>query len=395
MKIESIIKNVQTENLYNQVLQVEGEKHPIDSPEELNACADYILSEFEKYGLKTNDQEFTVDGFDATFRNIEGILGNGSNPELVIVSHYDTVPGAPGANDNGSAIAVMLESARVLAESEYNGCIRFVSFSLEEANPVRTAKIRELAQKSGIRTADLRITSWQSSMLLKEHIKLMLQLMQGRGYHEAAVEALEQIKDRLNPNELEYLQGLVASFEGITPLSWIGQVGLMGSNYWVDEALRTQKDVLGVICLDTIGYTSSKKNSQEWPDGIETEMLDIYGTSDDLTIGDFLAVIGDKNSQSLAKSFCEQSKNESIGLPYACLQEDFSYEQAAYYMRDILRSDHAPFWRANIPGLFLTDTGEFRFPYYHTPADTIDRLDFNFIGKICKAIVATAIDCTQ
>jgi Zn-dependent M28 family amino/carboxypeptidase len=59
-------------------------------------------------------------------------------------------------------------------------------------------------------------------------------------------------------------------------------------------------------------------------------------------------------------------------------------------MRDLLRSDHAPFWRQGIPGLFLTDTADFRYPHYHTPADTIDKVDFNFLTKICKAIVATA-----
>jgi Zn-dependent M28 family amino/carboxypeptidase len=58
-------------------------------------------------------------------------------------------------------------------------------------------------------------------------------------------------------------------------------------------------------------------------------------------------------------------------------------------MRDLLRSDHAPFWRQGIPGVFLTDTAEFRYPYYHTPADLIDKVDFDFLAKMCKAIVAT------
>jgi len=60
--------------------------------------------------------------------------------------------------------------------------------------------------------------------------------------------------------------------------------------------------------------------------------------------------------------------------------------------RDLLRSDHAPFWREGIPGLMVTDTANFRYPFYHTQADTIDKLDFNFMTKACKATIATAID---
>jgi len=61
-------------------------------------------------------------------------------------------------------------------------------------------------------------------------------------------------------------------------------------------------------------------------------------------------------------------------------------------MGDPLRADHAPFWRAGIPALFSTDSGEFRTKYYHRPSDTIDTLDFEFITKICQATIATTIE---
>lgn len=60
-------------------------------------------------------------------------------------------------------------------------------------------------------------------------------------------------------------------------------------------------------------------------------------------------------------------------------------------MRDILPSDLAPFWRERIPALMLTDMANFRYPLYHTRADTIDKLDFDFLTRICGAVVTTVV----
>jgi hypothetical protein len=53
---------------------------------------------------------------------------------LVVGAHYDTVPGSPGANDNASAVAVLLELARLLADDAppRGRAIRFVAFVNEE-----------------------------------------------------------------------------------------------------------------------------------------------------------------------------------------------------------------------------------------------------------------------
>ena len=53
------------------------------------------------------------------FRNIEGVINKSEEQEEWIVSaHYDTVCNTPGANDNASGVAVILEPARVLARSD-------------------------------------------------------------------------------------------------------------------------------------------------------------------------------------------------------------------------------------------------------------------------------------
>jgi len=69
----------------------------------------------------------------------------------------------------------------------------------------------------------------------------------------------------------------------------------------------------------------------------------------------------------------------------------FGYDVINEKMFDLLRADHTPFWKENIPAILISDSANFRTPYYHTPADTIDKLDFNCIAKVCKASIATAL----
>lgn len=387
-----MLASVDVERIYQHILKTEGEKHPLYSPASMEACADYILAEFESYGLKTRVHEFKVEGFDYTFRNIESSTG-GYGPELLVVSHYDTVRHAPGANDNGSAIAVMLEAARVISLGETSSAVRFISFNLEELNPLRAQQIEALALEHGISDENGCYSSWRTSKTMKHFTELQSKyITESKTRAEATAKAVTDMEKNLSSSEREFLGALQTLSEGLTRVNWPGQTALMGSSAWVRDALQRGQKMKGVLCLETMGYVSHKKNSQRFPEGLDPNMFKIYATASDLKTGDFLTIVGDRNSALLAETFCEQCRRVSVQLPYACLQEDFSYEQAAYIMPDILRSDHAPFWRESIPALMLTDSAEFRCPFYHTPADTIDKLDFDFLAKVCRAVVATAVN---
>ena len=50
----------------------------------------------------------------------------------------------------------------------------------------------------------------------------------------------------------------------------------------------------------------------------------------------------------------------------------------------LLRSDHAPFWRAGLPALMWTDTAEFRNPHYHRATDTPETLDHDFLAGVTR-----------
>jgi len=374
-------------------LRIEGVRHPIDTLEKLNDAADYIRSEFENYGLRVKDQEFKVEGFDATVRNIEGALGDGKDSELLIASHYDTVRDSPGANDNGSGVAIMLECARVLAQAKGNRKVRFVSFTLEERNPAYELKTRKIAQRLGLTNDGYHYATQRIHGLMKQLIELQTKAYAtGKNPSEAIAEARSKLEGKMSEAETEYARELEEMYKEITVTSWPGMTALVGSSFWVKEAVRTKKDVSGVLNLETLGYTSNKKNSQTLPEGMDPTMFQTYNVSD-VTVGNFIAILGDLNSDKLARSFCDPCKLDSVDLPYACLQLPLRFEDIAKFgLFDILRSDHAPFWREGIPALMLTDTANFRYPFYHTQADTIDKLDFDFMTKICKATIATAIE---
>ena len=392
MSITDVVGRVDGERLYKHVFRFEGARHPIDAPEELNEAADYIHSEFEQYGLAVREQEFKVEGFDGTFRNVEGLIDDEGGPELLVVSHYDTVADCPGADDNGSAVAVMLEAARVLAQAGNIRNVRFVSFSLEELNPARLLRSRRIAQTLELIDKRLRYTNVHTHKVMKRFFELQHKgYASGKNPAEALAEARGQLEGQMSESEKKYALELEEMAKGLTLASWPGMTSVVGSSYWVDESLRAKKEVLGVLCFDTVGYTSEKEHSQFLPKGIDPRMFQTFNVKD-TSVGDFLGIIGSANAERLFQSYCAQCRLDSVSLPYAGILVPFDFEVIAQMMFDLLRSDHAPFWRAGIPVVFLTDTAEFRYPYYHTQADTIDKLDFDFLTKVCKATVATAVD---
>lgn len=100
--------------------------------EALRASAGYVESAFRELGYPVAAQEFQVAG--KTLRNLEAERkGSGLPEEIVVVgSHYDSVAGSPGANDNATGTAANLEIARTLAGRRLARTIRFVAFVNEE-----------------------------------------------------------------------------------------------------------------------------------------------------------------------------------------------------------------------------------------------------------------------
>jgi len=98
----------------------------------LERAASYIAETFSASGYEVEEQVYEIDGL--PYRNIEACLKGRKSPgeTIVIGAHYDTVPGCPGADDNGTGIAALLELARSMHGAEPNSTVRFVAFTNEE-----------------------------------------------------------------------------------------------------------------------------------------------------------------------------------------------------------------------------------------------------------------------
>jgi Zn-dependent M28 family amino/carboxypeptidase len=102
----------------------------LDHPEQLAAAAEYIRSQWQAQGHEVRTLNFEVEGH--TVANLEIELPGRSQELVVIGAHYDTCMGNPGADDNASGVAALLELSRRLAGGEFDRTIRLVAFVNEE-----------------------------------------------------------------------------------------------------------------------------------------------------------------------------------------------------------------------------------------------------------------------
>lgn len=111
-----------------------GERH-FRRSEALDAALGFILAEVGALGVTVNEHHFEV--AERRFTNVEvtvpALAAPGTEPECVVVgAHYDTVPGTPGADDNASGVAALIELVRQLGQERLERPLRLVFFPNEE-----------------------------------------------------------------------------------------------------------------------------------------------------------------------------------------------------------------------------------------------------------------------
>ena len=114
-----------------------GERH-ILLPKRLAESADFIEKELVAAGYEVQRQEYDVADVTCTNLDVE-IIGQSRPDEIVLIgAHYDSAPGTPGAKDNGTGVAGLLELARAFAAKKPERTIRFVAFTNEESPHFQT-----------------------------------------------------------------------------------------------------------------------------------------------------------------------------------------------------------------------------------------------------------------
>ncbi len=131
---------VQKERLYNDV-KVLTEITPARNSRNiasLNKAADYIYDEFAKLDTQPSRQKYQADGQE--YQNVLCSFGPEAGPRIIVGAHYDVCGDQPGADDNASAVAGLLEMARLVSElkPDLKYRVDFVAYSLEEPPYFRT-----------------------------------------------------------------------------------------------------------------------------------------------------------------------------------------------------------------------------------------------------------------
>jgi Zn-dependent M28 family amino/carboxypeptidase len=110
-----------------------------------------IQERFEEFGLTTSLDPFVYNNVE--YYNVVGILPGVIRPDAIYIfgAHYDSVAGSPGASDNASGVASVLEAARVLSQYRFEATIVFIAFDREEQWMVGSSSYAEEHRGDSIR----------------------------------------------------------------------------------------------------------------------------------------------------------------------------------------------------------------------------------------------------
>ncbi len=105
-------------------------------PENLDRIATYIAQEFAHANARVIEQPYAIDGH--TYRNVIGSYGPPTAERIVIGAHYDAAGEFPGADDNASGVAGLIELAYLLGTVPLPIRVELVAYTLEEPPYFRT-----------------------------------------------------------------------------------------------------------------------------------------------------------------------------------------------------------------------------------------------------------------
>jgi Zn-dependent M28 family amino/carboxypeptidase len=243
----------------------------------------YLEGVLRSFGYVVASQEFTAGG--RTYRNLEATLaGTTLRHEVVVLgAHYDTAEDAPGADDNASGVAGVLELARTFAHAPQPRTVRFVFFPNEEPPWFPTAN--------------------------------------------------------------------------------------MGSRHYAAAARARNDRIVGMLSIESIGYYDTQAGSQRYPFPLNLAYPDV---------GDFIGFVSNLRSRGLL--------HRAIAAFRAHARFPTQGAAAPAWVPGVWWSDHWSFWVEGYLAIMITDTAPYRSPFYHTPADAPDKLDYARMTRVVDGL---------
>ena len=196
--------------------------------------------------------------------------------------------------------------------------------------------------------------------------------------------------------EVARIQGSKAPRRTLTVALWDQEeVGLVGSEAWAADAADRGDDITASFVYDTFAYTCHEPDCQAFPSGFDLLFPDLYEELQDRDmVGDFAGVFGDDRSHDAMAAFAEHA--DALGADSILLElPSDDLDNVLYH--NFHRSDHAAFWGEGYPGFFITDTANYRNPYYHCAEgdDTPDTLDMPFAVAVTGATVGAVAELLE
>ena len=287
LRAESMDRDVIRANLAAHLtyLSVTLGERSIYHPPHLKAAEDYVFQQFAALGYAPRRQTFSY-----MQEEVSNIIAGDENPGgyYILGAHYDTVAGTPGADDNASGVAVLLEVARLTRDQAPPKPWTFIGFTCEEPPAFFTPH--------------------------------------------------------------------------------------MGSRVYAQRAGQQRRPILGMLCLEMVGYYSQAPGSQSLP-----LPLKLMGYP---TTGNFIGLASDRRSRPLMLRL-DAAIREGCRLPTVTL----AVPLGGHILPEVRLSDHANFWDEGYPAIMLTDTAFMRNPNYHGEGDVMARLDLTAMTELTLGLV--------
>jgi Zn-dependent M28 family amino/carboxypeptidase len=148
----------------------------------------------------------------------------------------------------------------------------------------------------------------------------------------------------------------------------------MGSRVYAKKASEKNEKIDGMICLEMVGYACYEPGCQNYPFPL--------GFFNYPKAGNFIGIVGNfKSGQFTNALINEFDKNQE--LPVVKLTVPFN----GWIIPSVRLSDHASFWDQGYKAVMVTDSAFFRNPNYHTPADTMEKLDYRFMAELVESLL--------